>query len=89
MEFYQKSDKLTLVLLQSKTTGVDVEGDDNDEWKGFVQTIKKFLRLKLAPMDNKLTKVSNGIHELHHDMHNIMDRMDELKSDQADIRKDL
>ena len=51
MEFYQKSEKLTLVLLQSKTTGVEVEGDDNDEWKGFVQTIKKFLRLKLGPME--------------------------------------
>lgn len=81
MEFYQMSDKLTLVLLQSKTTGAEVEGDDNDEWKGFVQTIKKFLRLKLGPMEQKLITVSESISNLHDDMHSVQHKMQELKSD--------
>jgi len=50
MEFYQQSKKLTLVLLQSKTAGAESEGGDGDEWTGFVQTLKSFLKLKLSPM---------------------------------------
>ena len=89
MEFYQKSEKLTLVLLQSKTTGIDSEGGQEDEWKGFVQTLKKFLRLKLGPMEQKLNSVTKSIDSLHHDMDNVKEKMTKLKTGQSDIRADL
>ena len=54
MEFYQQSKKLTLVLLQSKTQGLEAEGGDGDEWAGFVTTLKSFLKIKLTPMEKKL-----------------------------------
>ena len=61
MEFYQNSKKLTLVLLQSKSQGMDGEAGDGDEWKGFVQTLKRFLRQKLNPLDEKVSNINKYI----------------------------
>lgn len=40
---------------------MDGEAGDGDEWKGFVQTLKRFLRQKLNPLDEKVSNINKYI----------------------------
>ena len=56
MKFYNFCDKLTLVLLQAKQKGHETHAESSEnEWKGFTNTIKKFMMKKIAPLESKVT----------------------------------
>ena len=62
MKFYNYCDKLTLVLLQSKQKGHETYDDASEnEWKGFTQTIKKYLGKKIMPLEAKVREMDTKI----------------------------
>jgi len=89
MEFYQQSKKLTLVLLQSKTAGAESEGGDGDEWTGFVQTLKSFLKLKLSPMENKLNEVITTMDTLHSEVETVKNNIHQIENGQDIIAQEI